>query len=102
MAVDTIVPVEKTYPWSNGIKHGTMMFKKEYIENEDQGKINWAPNMASFYSVVNKDDLNPYGEARGYRIMPGATATHLTIQDSYNLQKAQSFATHNVSLQFLQ
>jgi hypothetical protein len=44
---------------------------KSFIENEDDGKINWSPNGAAMYAVVNKDKKNPHGEYPGYRITPG-------------------------------
>lgn len=44
---------------------------KSFIENEDDGKINWPPNGGAMYAVVNKDKKNPYGENPGYRIVPG-------------------------------
>lgn len=96
LAVHSIVPCTKEYPWSNGIKHSTMKLEKGYVENESEGKINWPSNASKMYFVVNKDKLNPYGEERGYRIMPGLGVSHLTIQESYNLQKSQSFATHHL------
>ena len=48
----------------------TMKIDRSYITNEDDGKITWAKNGAASYSVVNKDKLNDYGEAPGYRIYP--------------------------------
>lgn len=93
LAVHSIVPVTKTYPWSNGIAHNTMMLERDYITNEDQGRINWPKNGNAMYMIVDKESLNKYGEERGYRIMPGHGVAHLTIQDSFNLQKSQSFAT---------
>ncbi|KAF7557226.1 hypothetical protein G7Z17_g765 [Cylindrodendrum hubeiense] len=46
-------------------------------EIEDEGRINWAANAASMYSVVNKDSPNKYGEYRGYRLAPG------TVHDTF-------------------
>lgn len=48
-----------------------MKIEKSFIENEDEGKLNWAPNNAAFYAVVNKDTPNKYGEYPGYRVTPG-------------------------------
>lgn len=44
---------------------------KSFIDNEDDAKINWSPNGATMYAVVNKDEKNPYGESPGYRVAPG-------------------------------
>lgn len=49
-----------------------MKIAKSFIENEDDGKINWSPNGGTIYAVVNKDAPNEFGELPGYRIVPGA------------------------------
>lgn len=48
-----------------------MKFERTFLASEDEGKLNWDANNAVMYSVVNKDAVNPYGEYRGYKIMPG-------------------------------
>jgi primary-amine oxidase len=48
-----------------------MKLNRSFIESEDDGKINWSPNAAAMYSVVNKDTPNRLGEYPGYRISPG-------------------------------
>jgi primary-amine oxidase len=50
-----------------------MKVDHSYISSEDDGKINWAPNGATSYSVVNRDKLNDFGEAPGYSITPSMT-----------------------------
>ena len=48
-----------------------MKFERTFLASEDEGKLNWDANNAVMYSVVNKDAVNPFGEYRGYKIMPG-------------------------------
>ena len=48
-----------------------MKLEKSFIKSENEGKINWDPNGASTYTVVNKDKPNQFGEYGGYRIAPG-------------------------------
>lgn len=48
-----------------------MKVRKSFVTNENESKINWAPNGAAMYSIVNKDEKNKYGEYRGYRFTPG-------------------------------
>lgn len=48
-----------------------MKAKKSFIATEDEAKINLSPNGNAIYAVVNKEAKNQYGEAPGYRIMPG-------------------------------
>jgi primary-amine oxidase len=55
-----------------------MKVDHSYIASEDDGKINWAPNGATSYSVVNRDKLNDFGEAPGYSITPSTTPSPYT------------------------
>jgi primary-amine oxidase len=59
------------YQWMDGRPQNTMKIQRSYIANEDQGKINFSPNAATVYAVVNKDTPTPLGEYPGYRIAPG-------------------------------
>lgn len=59
------------YPWSQGQVRNTMKLNRSFIESEDDSKINWSPNAAAMYAVVNKDTPNRMGEYPGYRISPG-------------------------------
>jgi primary-amine oxidase len=86
-----------------------MKVEKSFIDTESS--LNWAPNDAAIYAVVNKDVPNKYGEYRGYRIKPGmipftndfncrantfpAGTIHLTVKDSTNVQNAGHYVTHD-------
>jgi primary-amine oxidase len=59
-----------SYVWSP-IPRNTMRLERSFVENEDDGKINWPTNGAAMYVVVNTDEPNIYGEYPGYRILPG-------------------------------
>lgn len=48
-----------------------MKARRSFVENENDSKINWAPNGGTMYAIVNKDKRNAYGEYPGYRIAPG-------------------------------
>jgi primary-amine oxidase len=73
----------------------TMHIERSFIENEDEGKLNWAANAASMFVVVNKESVNPYGEYRGYRIAPGVgSSIHLTAQNSNATGQSANWATH--------
>jgi primary-amine oxidase len=50
----------------------------------------------SFYSVVNKDKPNKFGEYPGYRISPATgNAIHLTVQNSSNVMNSVNYVTHH-------
>ena len=55
-----------------------MTYDRTFIESENDGKLDWDANNAVWYSVVNKDAVNKYGEYRGYKIMPGKSSINQT------------------------
>lgn len=74
-----------------------MKLNRSFIETEDDSKIDWAPNLATMYAVVNKDTPNKWGEYPGYRVSPGTASTaHLTIVNSTNLKNSARFAEHHL------
>lgn len=44
---------------------------RTFVENENDGKVNWPTNSAGMFVAVNTSEPNPYGEYPGYRILPG-------------------------------
>ncbi|KAL8297324.1 hypothetical protein RB597_006424 [Gaeumannomyces tritici] len=91
------VPHQEVYPWSNGEVVNTMKVERSFVANEDQGKINWAPNAAASYSVVNKDKPNENGEYPGYKIYPSTgSSIYLTIQNSTVFPREINWATHHL------
>lgn len=90
------VPAKVKYPWSKEVRN-TMKVTRDFLTSEDDAKINWAPNGAAIYTIVNKDTPNPWGEYPGYRIMPGhGTPIHSTVQDSSILKESAHFGTHHM------
>ncbi|KAK3361962.1 amine oxidase catalytic domain-containing protein [Lasiosphaeria ovina] len=94
----SLVPVEKSYPWSGGKKRSTMTLERSYIESEDDGRFNWAPNSATQVIVVNEAEQNAFGENRGYRVLPYTGTSHLTVENSSNLNNAGRFAEFDVQI----
>ncbi|KAI6415885.1 hypothetical protein MCOR20_001258 [Pyricularia oryzae] len=91
------VPHQEVYPWSNGAVVNTMKAERSFITNEDQGKINWAPNAAASYSVVNRDKPNEFGEYPGYKIYPSTgSSIHVTVQNSTVFPREINWATHHL------
>ncbi|KAL6824800.1 amine oxidase catalytic domain-containing protein [Trichoderma sp. SZMC 28015] len=89
------VPVTTEYPWSNGAKRNTMKIQKSFIQNENETKINWAPNGAATYAIVNKEARNTLGEYPGYKFSPASNAVFLTVLNSSNAMNAVNFADHH-------
>ncbi|KAG8532817.1 uncharacterized protein KY384_002695 [Bacidia gigantensis] len=92
-----LVPATETYPWSNGKARNTMKLDRSFITSENDGKLNWDANNAVFYSIVNKDQPNQYGEYRGYKIMRGTgNNNYLVIQNSTTLGPSVNWADHHL------
>ncbi|PPQ88080.1 hypothetical protein CVT24_002552, partial [Panaeolus cyanescens] len=76
------VPAKVKYPWDKK-EMNTMKVERSLLKNEDDAKINWAPNGAAQYSILNTEKPNVWGEYPGYRIAPGhGTPIHSTVIDS--------------------
>jgi primary-amine oxidase len=73
-----------------------MQMETSFIETED--RFNWGDNSGTMLCVVNKDKKNTWGENRGYRIIPGRSAIHLTPQTSPWSQKNSEFAKQNIAV----
>ena len=70
-AVHAVSPVSQTYPWSRGQTRNSMKLERRHLANENEGRLDWPQNNGAMYMVVNRNATNKWGEARGYRIMPG-------------------------------
>ncbi|KAI0123803.1 membrane copper amine oxidase [Xylariales sp. AK1849] len=92
------VPVSRVFPWSNGKARNTMQLERSFIASEDEGRFNWAPNLAQQVLVVNKDVTNQWGEYRAYRVLPMSGAMHLTVEDSSNLVNAARWAEYDIQV----
>jgi primary-amine oxidase len=91
------VPHSEVYSWSNGEEYNTMKAERSFVTNEDDGKINWSPNAAAAYSVVNQDEPNEFGEFPGFKIAPSlGSVTHLTVQNSTMFGKLVDWASHHL------
>ena len=91
------VPHSQVYPWSHNKVVNTMKVERSFISNEDQGRINWAPNAAAAYAVVNKDKPNEFGEYPGFRIYPSTgSSIHLTVENSTVFPSHVNWATHQL------
>lgn len=92
----TMVPTTTTYPWSQGRARNTMKLERTFIETEDDGSFNWAPNSATQVLVVNEKAKNELGEYPGYRILPYTGTAHSTVVNSSNLNNAAHWANHDI------
>jgi primary-amine oxidase len=90
-------PTTQTFAWSNQTRN-TMKIKHSNVENETESRFNWAANSATQVKVVNMDKTTPYGEYRGYRILPSTGTIHLTVENSTNLRNAAQWANYDIQV----
>jgi primary-amine oxidase len=91
------IPESTIYHWSNGRTINTMRANRSLLPSEDHGKINWSPNAAASYAVVNTALSNAFGEYPGYRISPSiGSPIHSTVINSTLLNNTINWATHDL------
>jgi primary-amine oxidase len=96
VATSEFIATTEKYAWSGEKERKTMKIKKGWITNEDEAKINFDPNSAKSFTVVNKEVKNKYGEYRGYKVHPKTPPVHATIQESSNLNDAALWSHHHM------
>ncbi|KAJ5663299.1 hypothetical protein N7507_004030 [Penicillium longicatenatum] len=91
------VPTTQSFAWSNTPRN-TMKLTRSHVKSEDESRFNWAVNSATQVKVINMDETTPYGEYRGYRILPSTGTIHLTVENSTNLRNAGQWAGHDIQV----
>ncbi|KAJ5745952.1 membrane copper amine oxidase [Penicillium odoratum] len=91
------IPTTQKFAWSNQTRN-TMKIEHSNIKNEDESRFNWAANSATQVKVLNLDETTPYGEYRGYRILPSTGTIHLTVENSTNLRNAAQWANYDIQV----
>jgi primary-amine oxidase len=92
--VKTEIVVENiTQPWFPERGEFEMMrYNVSELQTEDEGLLNVPGNGQAMYQIVNKDQKNKWGEARGYRVLPGLSPVHLPSMNSPFFLKSGQFA----------
>jgi primary-amine oxidase len=90
-----VEPVEIEFGWDDERTRPrqTMHLVEEWFEKELG--IDWPKNSGGMFIVRNENEVNKWGEKRGYRIMPGTgvgTPSHLAIKQSTALGRAAGWA----------
>lgn len=92
-----LVVVNQSQPWFPELgEFEQMELNASYIETETT--LDWAPNNAAMFCVVNQNETNAWNEARGYRIIPGKSNIHLTVQNSPFSLKNSEMAKHHLAV----
>ncbi|KAK4231828.1 putative copper amine oxidase [Podospora fimiseda] len=76
-----LVVVNQTQPWFPELGIFEQMELKAYNMEKEQ-QFNFAPNGQSMFCIINEDKVNKWGTPRGYRIVPGRSNIHLSIDNS--------------------
>lgn len=63
-----------------------------------EASMDWAGNGQAMYCIVNEDYTNSWGTKRGYRMIPGRSNVHLTVQNSpWSMHNAE-YAKHHFAV----
>jgi len=71
---------------------------REFIETEDGARVKYQTNFQGGYSIVNQEEKNKWGHARGYSIHPGYSPIHSTLVGSKRLLKNADWAQYNLAV----
>ncbi|RVX72969.1 hypothetical protein B0A52_03322 [Exophiala mesophila] len=92
-----LVVVNQSQPWFPELgEFEQMELNASYVETETT--LDWAPNNQAMYCIVNQDETNMWNETRGYRIIPGKSNIHLTVQNSPFSLKNSEMAKHHLAV----
>lgn len=92
--VSKLVVVNQSQAWFPELgEFEQMELNISYLEKE--AAFNWASNNEAMFCVVNKNETNAWGEKRGYRLVPGRSNLHLTVQNSpFSLKNSEMAKKH--------
>ncbi|KAH7309881.1 lysyl oxidase [Stachybotrys elegans] len=97
LEVSELVLVNQSQPWFPELGlFEQMELSKSTMDKEQQ--FNWMPNNRAMYCIVNPNATNAWGEKRGYRIVPGKSNIHLTLNDSPFSRKQTPFTKTHLAL----
>ncbi|KAG2012930.1 copper amine oxidase [Coprinopsis cinerea AmutBmut pab1-1] len=97
----TVGQEEVELPWMDEDWGNTMIqgkITREYVEVEDDSRLDYPPDGLGNYAIVNKDALNAWGNPRGYAIRPGHSPIRLNVIGSKLLEKNANWAKHNIAV----
>jgi primary-amine oxidase len=55
--------------WGNTVTQ--QIVTREYLEREEDSRVDYFKNFEGGYAIVNTDELNRWGHPRGYAVHPG-------------------------------
>ncbi|KAJ6512644.1 amine oxidase catalytic domain-containing protein [Mycena sanguinolenta] len=68
------------------------------IRNESDALLDYPKNYEGVYAIVNEEELNRWGNPRGYAIHPGISPIHLTNLNSKRTKNNVNFAKHHLAV----
>lgn len=94
LQVSELKTVNITQPWFPELGEFES-FELDISNMQREQQFNWAPNNQKMFVVINKNETNPWGEPRGYRIVPGLSDIHLsTLNSPFSLKNAEFAKSH--------
>ncbi|KAF7289645.1 Amine oxidase catalytic domain-containing protein [Mycena chlorophos] len=71
---------------------------REIVKTEDDTLLDYPRNLEAAYVVLNQEELNKWGNPRGYAIHPGMSPIHLTNLNNKRTEKNMNFAKQHIGV----
>ncbi|KAJ7067387.1 amine oxidase catalytic domain-containing protein [Mycena amicta] len=71
---------------------------RKIVKSEDDALLDYPKNLEGAYVILNQEELNRWGNPRGYAIHPGMSPIHLTNLNNKRTEKNMNFAKHHVGV----
>ncbi|KAF2497656.1 primary-amine oxidase [Lophium mytilinum] len=97
LEVSDLVVVNQTQPWFPELGSFAQMELNISTMTEEQ-QFNWTPNNQAMYCVINKNETNKWGQARGYRITP-FSKSHLAVTRQHD-NEPYANSVQNINMPF--
>ncbi|WVQ80316.1 hypothetical protein IAT38_002421 [Cryptococcus sp. DSM 104549] len=88
-------------PWADddwGKSFIQQRINRKKIMTEEESKLEYPKNMEGLYIISNEDELNEWGNPRGYAIHPGASTIHLTNLHAKRTENNVNWAKHSLAV----
>lgn len=97
LQVTELIVANQTQPWFEELGIFEQM-ELNVTNKPTEEMLYWGGNGQTMYSVINPDAKNAWGVPRGYRIVPGRSNIHLSVEHSPFSQKSSTFSKSHLAV----
>ncbi|KAH6879933.1 amine oxidase catalytic domain-containing protein [Coprinopsis sp. MPI-PUGE-AT-0042] len=82
--------------WGNTVTQ--QVVTRSYLKTEEESRVDYFKNFEGGYAIVNTDELNRWGNPRGYAVHPGMSPVRNTVVGSKRLLNNANWAKYNLAV----